>query len=65
MRKTVSGYCPYIKTNSSIDINYTYVPILNSTEENYKASSFECEFLENCPSNNKCPIFMNNCTIVV
>lgn len=65
MFKTVNGYCPHLKSDSSIDINYSYIPILNSTEENYKATSFECVHAENCSSNKKCPIFINNCTNVL
>ena len=65
MDRTINDYCPYLKRETSIRIHYSYIPILNSTKENYKAFDFKCEHFESCPLNNKCPIYYNNITIEV
>ena len=63
MVKQVTGYCPYIKEDLTISVNYTYVPILGSLKDNYKRGSFTCPYYDECPVENmnergECSLFL-------
>ena len=54
MIKTVEGFCPVHNEYMTIDIYYTRIQILNCNENQYKATSYQCEYSDDCPD---CPIF--------
>lgn len=59
MLNTYTGDCPYIGDTYSIDVNYTYVPILGTLSKNYKKGSFYCTLSDKCPNANNCPIYQS------
>lgn len=62
--KNVDGFCPAINSETSIEIEYSEVPILGSTSEHYKAVSIDCDYSEQC-TERYCPIMRENLTIEV
>lgn len=60
MQKICTGECPYIKDNHTININYTYVPMLGTLRKNYKKGSFNCSFFDECPYQNDCPVYQDS-----
>lgn len=59
MINTYKGECPYVKGIHSIDVNYYYIPILGALSKNYKKDSFDCDFIDECPEADDCPIYQN------
>ena len=68
MRKHIfenaTGFCPVIKNEVTVEIEYSEVPILGSTSEHYKAISVDCDYSEQC-SERLCPIMRENLTIEI
>ncbi len=59
MQNTYTGECPHIKGQFSINVNYTYVPILGTLSRNYKKGSFNCLHIDECQNANNCPIYLH------
>ena len=54
--RSVSGYCPYLDAEYSIDVRYAEISLLRQSPE-YRRIDFDCDELESCPNNNDCPIY--------
>lgn len=59
MQDIYTGECPYTKDTHSINIHYTYVPILGVLSSNYKKGTFDCTLSDECPNSDECPIYQN------
>jgi len=63
--KTVSGFCPEINENTSIDVKIVLVPILGKSTPGEKPTSFSCPHYSDqgfCKTagngGNECPLFL-------
>lgn len=59
--QTVTGYCPIIREQRSLEAEFTEIPILNAEKPTYKISGYDCDDLEECPER-YCPIVMEHAT---
>ena len=59
MLNTYTGNCTYLQATNSIDVNYTYVPILGTLSKNYKKGPFDCSHIDECPNADNCPIYQS------
>lgn len=60
--KDVTGFCPTLKEDNTIEIEYHNVPILGSPREHYRAVSLDCDYSDNC-SVDYCPIMKEHLTV--
>lgn len=60
MQKKFTGECPYTKGSHTINVNYTYIPILGTLTKNYKKGSFNCTFSDECTYQDDCPIYQDS-----
>lgn len=60
--KNVTGFCPTMKGEANIEIEYSEVPILGSLREQYKAVGLDCDYSDKC-SEVYCPIMKEHLTI--
>lgn len=51
----VSGYCPIKDCDIEIDVKYISIPVLGSTQEQYKKILDYCQYSQSCPER-LCPI---------
>lgn len=62
--KSVTGFCPIISDENTVDIEYSEIPILGSLKEQYKAVSIECSYFDQC-TETYCPIMKTNPTVEI
>lgn len=60
--RNVTGFCPTIKDDTTIELEYCEVPILGSSREHYRAVGLDCDCSDNC-SEDYCPIMKEHLTI--
>ena len=46
--QTITGYCPLIDAERSIEATYTEIPIMNAKLPTYKVSGYDCNDYEEC-----------------
>ncbi len=61
--KTYTEYCPFIDDERTISLHYIFVPILNSSFDNYRATSFKCSDYFKCNIEGECPIYSSHLTL--
>lgn len=59
MKKTtsVNGYCEFLSDNITIDVDYQKVNVLGDGRDYAKATGFSCDYYNECPAGDNCPIF--------
>lgn len=60
--KNVSGCCPVVGDDISVEIEYRFVPVIGSTSRQYKATSVDCDYSDRC-TERFCSIASENLTI--
>ena len=60
--KNVSGACPIVNDEVSVEIEYRWVPAIGSISRQYKATSVDCDYSDRC-TERFCSIASDNLTI--
>ncbi len=60
--QTVTGHCPFLNEERSLEVVYSEIPILNEEKSTYKISGYDCDDYEECPER-YCPIAQEHATL--
>lgn len=57
--KTVptKGYCTHLSSNTTIDVDYRQITMVGDPHKYATATNFYCEYSNECPNPEECPIF--------
>lgn len=56
MVKEIIGKCPYTHKTQSILVDYIYVPMTGTLQNNYKKVKYDCHLSDEC-SIDVCPLY--------
>ena len=60
--KNITGSCPVVNDEVTVEIEYSEIPVVGSTSEHYKATSVDCDYAYKC-TEKFCSIAKENLTI--
>ena len=54
---SVHDYCDYLESEHTIEVTYQQIVAIGMTHPGAKAVDFDCEYSDDCPDPNACPVF--------